>query len=509
MNKLTVIIPTLWKGEYIHQMLERLNPCPYVDEILLIDNAPNGYDNKLSKVRHIQSKSNLYVNGSWNFGVSLASNNLLLLLSDDVEFDVESIPRVLTHLTPGTSIGVHKDAWHENSIFNVVPIQDRPHSWGVLVFTRKDDWVDIPDELKIWFGDDWIVKHTKKLMGVTGINIKTYNETTSGLSRFNEIKRNDVVHWYYRIMGWPLPQTLYMVNEFKLHMNNCIFTTHHTLTEQHAIDSLSSLFSNQTTYNVVWDNFIIYNTHPDEIPNDWLVETVQRLDEHNQISNLLVFPYEDGTYPKTLTQDTINHFQILVENEMNLPGKTLLLKSDYCVSNNFNEVFSRISTVNTIWSLPIHNAKEKVSRELIFEKLKDPEFRFVDAVTYYRGGTNYPYTPGSMEKPYDEQSPDVLIKNEMDPRILFVSHNIQNDYNLHVFTNDTLTMCLQICKKVYNTNSTWGGAHDLFNVMFTNGYVQRCTETDAFGVHMYHGIISPNRNQDRTDPRKVITGERY
>jgi len=291
-------------------------------------------------------------------------------------------------------------------------------------------------------------------------------------------------------------------------MNNCIFTTHATLNETHARMSLQSLLSKQS-HQTDWDNFIIYNTHPDTISNDWLVEQVQELDVRGSIKNLLVFPYDTTAYVKTLTQDTINHFRMLVENEMNEPGKTLLLKSDYYLSENFNQVFNEQTNINTIWSLPIHNAKEKVKMELIEEKAKDATFIVVDDVTYYRGGTNHPHTPGTMEEPCDEQSPLEPGVNETDPRILFVSHNIQNDYNLHVFTNDILNTCLQICQRVYNPQSTWGGAHDLFNVAFTRAGIQRSTETRAFGVHMYHGIVSANRAQDRTDPRKVIEGERY
>lgn len=292
-------------------------------------------------------------------------------------------------------------------------------------------------------------------------------------------------------------------------MNNCIFTTHATLDKNHAFYSLESLLKLQHDRSLKWDNFIIYNTHPDEISNEWLTETIQSLDTENQIENLLVFPYEVGAYPKTLTQDTINHFTILVENEMNRPGKTLLLKSDYCVSRNFNQVFAEHTNVNTIWSLPIHNAKEKINQEKIITKTEEDQFHPVDEETYYRGGTNFPITPGTLEEPYDERSPLEPGVNETDPRISFVSHNIQNDYNLHVFTNDTLNTCLQISKRALNPRADYGGAHDLFNVAFGYAGIQRGTEIRAFGVHMYHGIISANRNADRNDPRKVIDGERY
>jgi hypothetical protein len=288
-------------------------------------------------------------------------------------------------------------------------------------------------------------------------------------------------------------------------MNNCIFTTHATLTEHHATMSLKSLFTQ--TIPFVWDNFIIYNTHPETISNEWLVTVVSEL-ANGAVENIFVFPYEDGAYPKTLTQDTINHLQMLVDNELNRPGKTLLLKSDYCVSTNFCEVFQDIPNVNTIWSLPIYNAKEKVSHDLVLQKLQQDTFVVSDAVTYYRGGTNDGITPGTLDNPYDEIGPYAGM-DETDPRILFVSHNIQNDYNLHVFSNDILNTCLQICKNVYNLHSTWGGAHDLFNVAFKFAGVEKNATVTAYGVHMYHGIISPNRQQDRTDHRKVIPGERY
>lgn len=291
-------------------------------------------------------------------------------------------------------------------------------------------------------------------------------------------------------------------------MNNCIFTTHATLYMSHAVASLESLLALQTK-PIVWDNFIIYNTQPETISNEWLAKQVMNYDIHGYIQDLMIFPYEDGKYPKTLTQDTINHLTILTQNEMNQVGKTLLLKSDYCVSNNFNEVFEDMPSANTIWSLPIYNAKEKVSHEEILEKLTRNTFIPMDSETYYRGGTNFPITPGTLIEPYDERSPLEKGVNETDPRIRFVSHNIQDDYNLHVFSNDILNTCLQICKRVYNPNSTWGGAHPLFTFAFNKAGINRHTEIRAYGVHMYHGIISPNRQQDRTDPRKIIDGERY
>lgn len=289
-------------------------------------------------------------------------------------------------------------------------------------------------------------------------------------------------------------------------MNNCIFTTHATLTKEHAEYSLRSLLQNQSE-SIVWDWFIIYNTHSETIDNEWLDSKIRELDINGYIKNLAIFPYDEIECPKTLTQDLINQFSMLIENGLNEPGKTLLLKSDYCVSVNFNKIFNQHTEVNSIWSLPIYNAKSKVPQSEIDELCKMEKFEITPEHTYYRGGNNHPITPGTLTEPYVESS--FNGKPDTDSSIRFVSHNIQNDYNLHVFTNDIITLCNQIVGMVLNPNATWGGAHDLFNVAFNQGQVKRSTEIGAFGVHMYHSIKSKNHNFERGDARKVIEGEEY
>ena len=289
-------------------------------------------------------------------------------------------------------------------------------------------------------------------------------------------------------------------------MNNCIFTTHTTLTKEHAEFSLRSLLKNQSE-PIQWDWFILYNTHSDTISNEWLESKVKELDCHQYIQNLAIFPYNDIQCQKTLTQDIINQFAMLIENDLNKPGKTLLLKSDYCLSYNFNKIFKKHTEINSIWSLPIYNAKSKVLQSEIDKLCKLEKFEITPLSTYYRGGTNHPFTPGTLDNPYQEYSSNGKL--DTDPSIQFVSHNIQNDYNVHVFTNDILNICYQIARQALNINSTWGGAHDLFNIGFNQGGINRSTEIGAFGVHMYHSIKSNNHNHERGDQRKIIPGEEY
>lgn len=197
MKTCSVIIPTLWKGCYLIEMLEKLIESNSVQEIILLDNAPDQAQSIpiSEKIIHIQNENNLYVNPSWNLGVRLAKADNLLFLSDDVRFDTWYIPLLLDQLEDGTVIGAHPDAWKENMSFGFAPLPHQVHSWGVMFLMRKTDWVTIPEEMKIWYGDTWLCAHAKRILGYFGIEIETKNETTSSLKQFDSIKRGDVTFW--------------------------------------------------------------------------------------------------------------------------------------------------------------------------------------------------------------------------------------------------------------------------------------------------------------------------
>lgn len=286
-------------------------------------------------------------------------------------------------------------------------------------------------------------------------------------------------------------------------MNTCIFTTHTTLNLKHAEYSLKSLLGLQSV-DVIWDNFIIYNTHDYELSNYDLVNLIKQFDVKNYIKNLLIFPYDSEINKKNLLQDIRNWYDIGLSLELqNTPGKILWLKSDYCVSNNFNQIFSEHNLNNCMWSLPTLGAKQKINYDTILTKLNLPEFTTSDFETYYRGGDN---PNNSLTN--EEVSPN----GEMDyhSSINYVSHNYVYDFNLHVISNDTLELGRELAyhPQVFDMNSTWGGPHNLFYGLKQNG-VYFSGEYRAYGIHMFHEIISENRLEDRGDIRKLHIGEKY
>jgi glycosyltransferase involved in cell wall biosynthesis len=88
MEQYSIVIPTMFKSTRIFEMLEKLNDCDAVGEIILIDNTesttPHSEIPAYSKLRYINEGHNTGVNPAWNRGVELAKYELVALVSDDI-----------------------------------------------------------------------------------------------------------------------------------------------------------------------------------------------------------------------------------------------------------------------------------------------------------------------------------------------------------------------------------------------------------------------------------------
>jgi hypothetical protein len=269
-------------------------------------------------------------------------------------------------------------------------------------------------------------------------------------------------------------------------MNIIYFITHTTLTERHAKLCCQSLINQSTPF---WDEIRIYNTQHQDLPNDYLVNLLEK----TQIKTS-VMSYNDSS-KKTLAQDILN---IKNDPNQNASDNCLLLKSEYLLSNNFNEVSARlVSDKPFVWTPPVLNAKEWVQDDHLIKKISS-KFCEVDFETYYRGS--------DISAPHNEYGPCVNGKylKDTDEKIAFVSHKVRCDYNLHLLNRKAFDY-MEIPEN--NTNSTWGGMWDVFNRMRAN--VEFLQNDDAFSVHVYHPIISKNRPDDRNDHRKVVAGQKY
>ena len=102
------------------------------------------------------------------------------------------------HINKAVSIyGISTSCYIEEPTSNEIYLTDnegRGTGWGCFFIIPRDKWVNIPNELKIWFGDDYITKHIKKSGGevYTFKNIKAspFSQTLSSQT-FNSILDND------------------------------------------------------------------------------------------------------------------------------------------------------------------------------------------------------------------------------------------------------------------------------------------------------------------------------
>ena len=200
MDKYSVIIPTLWKSNRIGKLLFSLIECEFVDEIILIDNAGKFFEyfEALDKVKLVQVEENIYVNPAWNLGVKIAKNNCIAILNDDINFN----PNIFEVITEdilnqfgiiGMGEGNYKSLNIEGDpILEVWQPGVNDWGWGCFIMLNKKNWIDIPDNIKIWYGDNIIkdVNPSPKAV-LRNFRVDTEMSTTSDEKEWDEIKKED------------------------------------------------------------------------------------------------------------------------------------------------------------------------------------------------------------------------------------------------------------------------------------------------------------------------------
>jgi glycosyltransferase involved in cell wall biosynthesis len=208
-NKVSVIIPTMFRCVNItNNLLESLYDDPAVSEVIIIDNTED--QSNIDKVTineklqiHSQGK-NIYVNPAWNLGVSIAKEDVVAILNDDI-----TIPNNLFSALSQVDfkeIGI-VGACHptiqqvENPVrFNIehaelLAVSDRMWGYGIFMAMHKDTYINIPEDMLVWCGDDYLF-HQNKLVGkqnyVLISPIQTKMSTTSDDPVFDKVKEKDL-----------------------------------------------------------------------------------------------------------------------------------------------------------------------------------------------------------------------------------------------------------------------------------------------------------------------------
>ncbi len=206
MEKFSVIIPTIWASEYTKPLLKELYNCESVGEIILIDNTDYilnediGLENE--KVVLVKEGKNTYVNPAWNKGVNMAKYDYVNVCSDDILFDVDEYFNYLNQALNILDIGIigsHSENYIEKE--NLYPEIERYDNktntggWGCLFSLNKKIWKPIPEQLKIWYGDNWIHATNPNIFQLKGMNITTKMSTSADKIELRSVRDNDTIEW--------------------------------------------------------------------------------------------------------------------------------------------------------------------------------------------------------------------------------------------------------------------------------------------------------------------------
>jgi hypothetical protein len=200
-SNFSIIIPTLWRCDRIFELLDELEKCNAVDEIILIDNNysySKNVNKQYTKIKLISNKENMYVNPSWNLGVKESKNTNIAILNDDLNFNSDVFDYIKNHIDKGL-IGLCCSAYDpidRNEPYEIFETEHRTWGWGCMIFLKKENYIEIPSALKIACGDDYLFHYLKcKKYSLKNLRIHGRISITSLSPEFLEIQQQDLENY--------------------------------------------------------------------------------------------------------------------------------------------------------------------------------------------------------------------------------------------------------------------------------------------------------------------------
>lgn len=191
----SIVVPTLQLSPILGDLLSLLATSPIVREIIVINNSERDltFDGEL--IRVLSPGANIFVNPAWNAGRLGAQEEYLAIINDDVLFNpslLEDGLQFMLHRRVGI-LGADMSSRNWSSgRKRFSPVQKRREGFGVLMLMPTKNYVLIPEELKIWQGDDFLFYQQKSQNYVfAGYDLWTPHHTTAGRPEFAEQKKAD------------------------------------------------------------------------------------------------------------------------------------------------------------------------------------------------------------------------------------------------------------------------------------------------------------------------------
>jgi hypothetical protein len=158
---ISVVVPTMWKFVPFLNFLQDMVACDLISQIIVINNDNQATpEHKIlahAKITLLDYGQNLYVNPSWNLGVYHCKNDIICIANDDLLFDLRVLSKIIKEFLPTHgSVGI-QSLGNNTGIMDFFPALGHDlFGFGQLMFVYKSNWVDIPCELTIAYGDNFI-----------------------------------------------------------------------------------------------------------------------------------------------------------------------------------------------------------------------------------------------------------------------------------------------------------------------------------------------------------------
>lgn len=176
MKGYTTIIPTMWfHSKSLQTMVSKYQDNKQIKEILIIN---NNNSKRLrfteNKVRIIGNGKNQFVNPSWNLGVKETKTEKIIIANDDIIIDKFHVLMEVVEscLIPGMIMGMDKSCYTSDNIWNLTKPVKMGHGFGTFMALYKKDYIEIPKEFKIWYGD--VIQFTALApLAISGVRVFT------------------------------------------------------------------------------------------------------------------------------------------------------------------------------------------------------------------------------------------------------------------------------------------------------------------------------------------------